>query len=334
MAFFVLFFGEKSPDLALLGLLLALALFAFSDGVGGVPWTDLVAKSIPSTRRGRLLGSMQSIGGIGAFVAGIFIRQVLATVPFPKNYAFLLTVGFVFLAISLVGTLRVKEREGAVRRGSSLSAYWRNLPRIWRSDSVFQKMLYTRMLLSCFYLALPFYIVFARERLGFAASTVGLFLSAQMAGSILASLLWGWLGDRYDNRMVICLVTITAAATPGLALGTSLLARADLQAWAFAVSFLIFATIGATLSGVWIGFTNYLLDLASDIVRPTYVGMMNTLTAPFTFLPILGGILLRSISHETLFAITLFLISGSIFLAIKLPKPHNLQSQSVDQLSS
>lgn len=334
MTLAIFLFSEHNPNLALTGLLLALGLFAFTDGIGGVPWTDMVAKSIPATRRGRLFATMQSLGGIGAFVAGFLIRQVLACFAFPMNYTILLLVGFAFMTVSLVGTMLVKEREGTVRHGSTMANYWRRLPSIWRSNPMFQQMMFTRMLMSCFYLALPFYIVFAREKLGFAESTVGLFLSAQMAGSILASLLWGHLGDKQGNRVVIRLVTLIAALTPGLALVASFMVRVGLANLAFLLCLLVFAAVGATLSGNWIGYTNYLLEVASDIDRPTYIGMMNTLTAPFTFLPIVGGALLHFTSHEVLFALTLLIVSGSVFMASRLPEPRTMVQVQPGQESS
>lgn len=334
MALVIFFLAEKQPQVALVALLFAICLFAVSDGIGGVPWTDLVAKSIPSTRRGRLLATMQSVGGIGAFFAGLFIRQVLSDVAFPSNYTVLLLVGFVFMVLSFVGTMLVKERAGVVRQGSTMAEYWRRLPSVWRENHMFQQMIYTRMLLSCFYLALPFYVIFARERLGFAESTVGLFLSAQMAGSILASLLWGHLGDKHGNRIVIRLVTVVAAATPTLAVLASFMMRNGWTQLAFALCFFVFATVGATLSGNWIGFTNYLLEVASDIDRPTYVGMMNTLTAPFTFLPIVGGLLLRFVAHEVLFAVTFVIVLGSVLLAVRLPEPRATLGQETSQESS
>lgn len=327
MAMAVFLLAGKWPQMALISLLFAIFLFAITDGIGGVPWTDLVAKTIPSTRRGRLFATMQSVGGLGAFCAGLFVRQVLASVAFPFNYSLLLLVGFVFMVISLIGTLLVKEKAGVVRPSSTMAEYWRRLPVIWRESPSFQRMMFTRMVFSCFYLALPFYVIFARERLGFAESTVGLFLSAQMAGSILASLLWGYLGDEHSNRTVIRAVTLVATTTPALALLASWMTQLGWRLGSFILSALVFATVGATLSGNWMGFTNYLLDVASDVDRPTYVGMMNTLTAPFTFLPVVGGLLLRFVSHEILFAGTVGIVGISVLLAEKLPEPRALMEQ-------
>ena len=96
---------------------------------------------------------------------------------------------------------------------------------------------------------------------------------------------------------------------------------------------LLFATIGCTLSGMWMGFTNYLLELVEDVDRPTYVGMMNTLTAPFTFLPILGGVLIQVLSYEVLFGATLGVLLLGNIVASTLPEPRHMVRSSSDGAS-
>ena len=76
MAAITFFLVGSNPSLALIGLIAANTVFALTDGIGGVPWIDLVAKTIPSTRRGTLFGVMQAAGGIGALIVGLFIRQI------------------------------------------------------------------------------------------------------------------------------------------------------------------------------------------------------------------------------------------------------------------
>lgn len=332
MAAITFFLAGSHPSLALIGLIAANTVFALTDGIGGVPWIDMVAKTIPSTRRGTLFGVMQFVGGIGALIVGLFIRQILAstTLTFPGNYSLLLIMGFLFLCVSYSGTMMVREEAGVVRQGSSFRAYLARLPQAWRGNKLFQRMMFTRMLLAFLYLSLPFYAVYARKSLGFPESTLGFFISAQMAGSILAGLLWGYVGDRYGNRTVIRLAGTAAASTPALALVSSLMARAGLGGLALVPYLLLFATIGCTLSGMWMGFTNYLLELVEDVDRPTYVGMMNTLTAPFTFLPILGGVLIQVLSYELLFGVTLgVLVLGNI-VASTLPEPRHIVRSSND----
>ena len=335
MAAITFFLAGSNPSLALIGLIAANTVFALTDGIGGVPWIDMVAKTIPSTRRGTLFGVMQFVGGIGALIVGLFIRQILAstTLSFPGNYSLLLIMGFVFLCVSYSGTMMVREEAGVVRQGSSFKAYLARLPQAWRGNKLFQRMMFTRMLLAFLYLSLPFYAVYARRALGFPESTLGFFISAQMAGSILAGLLWGYVGDRYGNRTVIRLAGAAAASTPALALVSSVMAGAGFAGLALVPYLLLFATIGCTLSGMWMGFTNYLLELVEDVDRPTYVGMMNTLTAPFTFLPILGGVLIQVLSYEVLFGVTLGVLLIGNIVASTLPEPRHISRSSSDTTS-
>ncbi|HSL93952.1 MAG TPA: MFS transporter [Bacillota bacterium] len=323
MAGITLFVAARNPGLALIGLISANAIFALSDGIGGVPWIDMTAKVIPSNRRGRLFGVMQFIGGIGAFLAGFLIRQVLASesILFPRNYGILLSLGFLFLCFSFAGTMLVRETPGPVRSGSTFRSYLRSLPDAWRRNRLFQRMMFTRMLYAFLYLSLPFYAIFARQNLGFAESDLGFFVSAQMAGNITAGLLWGYLGDRFGNRAVVRGVGVAALLTPAFALMAALLHKLGYTTMTMLPILLLFFCIGGTLSGMWMGFTNYLLELVDDVDRPTYIGMMNTLTAPFTFLPVLGGLIIQRVSHEALFICTLaFVLAGSI-MAYTLPEP-------------
>ncbi len=336
MAAVAYFLAGTNPPLALAGFFAAITVFALTDGIGGVPWTDMVAKTIPNTRRGRLFGTMQALGGAGAFIAGFVIRQILAStrLPFPLNYTILMLIGFVFLCFSFVGTMAVREPAGSVRQGSTIKTYLKRLPGAWKENKLFQRMMFTRMLLSFLYLSLPFYVVFAREVLHFPDSAIGIFISAQMAGSILSGLLWGYVGDNHGNRLVVRLASLAALLTPALALAASLLARMGLGNLAILPYLLLFASIGSTLSGMWIGFTNYLLEFVDDVNRPTYIGMMNTLIAPFTFLPMLGGLLVQFLSHEVLFAATLvFLFAGNV-MAGALPEPRTLVATAEEEEQS
>lgn len=335
MAATAYFWAGSRPALALGGFFVALIVFSLTDGISGVPWTDMVAKAIPNTRRGRLFGTMQFIGGLGAFGAGILIRQILANphLSFPSNYALLMLIGFILLCFSFAGTMSVREIPGVTRRGVSLGAYFRRLPAAWKLNANFQQMMFVRMLFSFLYLPLPFYVIFARDTLGLPQSSVGVFISAQMAGSILAGLLWGYVGDHHGNRLVIRLVGIAACSTPLLALIASLMHSLGMGQLALIPFLLLFATIGSTLSGVWMGFTNYLLDTVADLDRPTYVGMMNTLITPFTFLPLLGGILVQFLSHEILFAVTAIFVLIGNYYASRLPEPRH-QSQHPAESSS
>ena len=67
--------------------------------------------------------------------------------------------------------------------------------------------------------------------------------------------------------------------------------------------FLIFAIGGVLANGMMVGFMAYMLNIAPPRSRPSYIGFMNTLLLPASFAHVLGGLLVRLIGYQWLFAI-------------------------------
>lgn len=312
----------RHPGAALVVFFVALAMLALSDGVSGVPWTDILARSIPPDRRGRLLGTMQCAGGFGAFAAGFIIRELLARpVPgYPGNYAMVFGCGLVFLSCSLAATCLLREPPGQASP-ASLRAYLQGLPAAFRANPRFRQMMFARVLMSTYMLSLPFYIVHSRLELGFAPSVVGVFVSAQMTGNIIGGVLWGNLADRCGNRRLLQVMSVVQLTVPLYALASRWLVGTPLAPAGFFLHLLLFATLGACFGGMWMGFTNYLLDIVDDGTRPTYIGLMNTLSAPLGALPVAGGVLLRLTSYPALFLVTALLVAAGVASAWRLPEP-------------
>lgn len=145
---------------------------------------------------------------------------------------------------------------------------------------------------------------------------IGIFVSAQMLGSILAGIFFGKAIDLYGSRKVVILTAELTAFQPVQALICFFLYRMRLPFfWLYA---LIFTLVGATCSGVWVGMFNYLLKIAPEEKRPLYIGLLNTLTAPTTFLPLLGGVIIQFLSYVHHFVITAVLVFSSVVMSFAL----------------
>jgi MFS family permease len=306
----------KNPLLSLFLFYTFFVILSFSDGVSGVPWIDLFAKSIPQERRGAYYAKTQALGGLLAFAAGFVVKAVLGlkTLAFPYNYTIIFFLGFIFSTLSFLSFLRLKEVEdGTPRRYESLVKYLMGIPRILKEDGSFRLIIIVNTLLRSFFLPLPFYAVFAREVLSVPQENIGIFVSAQMLGSILAGIFFGKAIDLYGSRKVVIFTAELTALQPVLALICFFLYRMRLPFfWLYA---LIFTLVGATYSGVWVGIFNYLLKIAPEEKRPLYIGLLNTLTAPTTFLPLLGGVIIQFLSYVHLFVITALLVFSSVVAA-------------------
>jgi MFS-type transporter involved in bile tolerance (Atg22 family) len=190
-----------------------------------------------------------------------------------------------------------------------------------REDRAFARIIGIRLLSGCDGLALGFYILFATRELGLPPETVGLFTAAQTAGRIVASIVLGAVAERLGSHRVVQVATALSLSAPlmGLALiitgpGASALAAA-LLAW-------VFIAIGVTLNASMLGYYNYVLELAPAGQRPTYIGLLNTISGLLVVLPTLGGWLLRSTSYTVLFALTAAILSLAHFQSLRLPGAH------------
>lgn len=313
--------AKNDPGLALAVFYLALVVFAFGDGFSGLPWMGIVAKTIPPDRRGRLFGSMQALGGLGAFLAGFLIQKLLNdNGNYPANYFTVMALGAFFMCCSLMAMHFIVEPGGpAPGKYCSLKTYLRRLPSAWADNPLFRQLMVTRLLTGSFYLCLPFFAIHAQTDLLFPASVVGLFVSAQMVGTVVGGPVWGYLGDRHGPYWVIRIVALMTTATPFLALGSRLANALGIPALAYALYFILYFCIGGFFGGTWIGFSNYVFDISVEGNRATLIGLYNSIGAPLTLLTMVGGWILQATNYRTLFGIVAAIEVVACIVAFRLP---------------
>jgi len=313
--------------------------FCFAEGVTAVPWTEILGRAIPPRQRGRLLGNMQSFAGLAALLAGVVVRGLLAAggLAYPRNYAALFGCAAVLLLGSGAMMAAVREpvtvaaadggagssaamaRSQAGRR-RSLSANLASIPERLRQNKVFRLLLMTRLLAAAPNLALPFFVLYGREVLGLGPVWVGNSVTAQMLGAMAGGLVWARVSYRWGYRPLIRASCVAGLLIP---LWTLLAAGArSLPAVSAAAPFLFlltYVTIGCFFTSVWIGFTNYLLEIVPVAERPMYIGILSTLVGPLAFLSAVGGLLVRSVGYLPVFALAAAGSLAALGLAWRLP---------------
>jgi MFS family permease len=80
----------------------------------------------------------------------------------------------------------------------------------------------------------------------------------------------------------------------------------------------VFVLIGFSTSGGGIGFTNYLLEIAPEQLRPTYIALRGTALGLTMLLPVLGGLVIDVYSYQVTFLISLFVLALGIVLSLRL----------------
>lgn len=293
-----------APGLALVFFFAIWTFFSFIAGLAGASYNDVIARTIPSEWRSRLLATRLFVGGALAVGGGLLIRSILQSSPEPmlRPYGLIFGAGAIVLAASTLCFTFIREPPASVAgRRSSLATFLREGIDVVRRDRAFRLFLYVQLLSGVTRMIVPFYIVQARVLGGLPELEVGTLLAAQAVGGIALNPLWGWWGDRRGKLSLLKALAVTSAISPLLAIVLPVL---DLSPSGMLAGYaLVFAFVGASVSGEIIGDLGYLMEISPNDRRPEYSGYMNALVAPSRLLPFVAGALLEILPFQVLFGV-------------------------------
>jgi len=310
------FFAISHPNITVFSLFFLLILFTFMGGIATIPFMDIWGKAIPSNLRGRFFGHRQLWGGILAVGSGYIARIILGSkkLHFPENYTLLFLFAFILISISYLALGSIKEPvEETYKNRLSMREFLMKAFKIFKTDRNYKKFLSVQILSGASSLALPFYVLYAKDILKVELGMAGTFLLAQIAGSVFSNLLWAHLSDFVSNHRVIQISTFLGLLVPV----TALLTPPHLPA----LFILLFVLTGFFIAGRSIGRTNFLLDIAPSKDRPTYISLSETITFPVLIFPLIGGTIIQYISYTFLFILTLLLVLVGFILSLRLKDP-------------
>jgi len=316
-------FAERAPALTLGVVLAGIGVFYVLDAVVSVPWFDLLGKCIPATRRGRVMGSSQVIGGLCGMGVGVAVRYLLGPESpwgYPQNYALLFFASSAVLMLSAAALTAIREPEGKPVTGEppGVRRVLSGLPGLLRRDRPFQRLVLVRILTGMISVANAFYVLQATEVGGLPTEAIGLLLSAQVAGSVASGLLMGMIQDRLGPLVHIRLIA-AIAALPAL---SALLLTPFVGVLGQAVLYVymaIFFFLGISASTMGWPFFNWVLEYVGEGHRPLYIGSINTLSALVMIASPLGGWIVRVASYPLLFIVALGFAVCAQIVAVRLP---------------
>ena len=294
------------PNRSVIILFFALwTVYAFVSGIVAVPYNDIVARSVASARRSRLLAIRFFGGGLLALGIAAAAHELFNTLTFPGGYAAVVLLGAVLLLTSTLSFVSAGEPAAPLPQSSAdgFVEFLRQGVAVFRSDRRFRLFVYAQWFGGGVVMAVPFYILQVIATEGSAAQ-VAFLLGAQTTGALLSNALWGWWGDRHGKQSLFQAVVVLRAAPPLLILFWVLMAGA----WGvptlagFAVVFLL---LGAVDNGITIAMLGYLMEISPDDRRPAYSGYFNALVAPAALLPLVGAAIVEATSLAGVFVVSL-----------------------------
>ena len=288
-----LFLGALGNRLALFLTFLMLIWQGLGAGFTANGWQSMMAKIIPPTARGTFFGAQSALANIFISVTAIAAGFLLDKVADRFDFAASFTITFIALALSMLalGLTREpvdKEKNIPTRSVSPWKDWWR----ILRRDRNFSAYLLVRLLSQFATMGFAFYILFGLQRFNMDPVTAGFLTATLTITQTAANLVMGWLGDRFGHRSMLIAGSIAV-------IGSSLLAwGAKDIGWLYPVVILA----GLANVAYWTIGMAITVEFGTEETRPIYIGLSNTLVAPFTILaPLIGGWLTDAISFQATF---------------------------------
>ncbi|MEN8172330.1 MAG: MFS transporter, partial [Chloroflexota bacterium] len=283
----------RSESFAVVLFLLLLTWHTVGAGVVAVGWQDMLAKIFPVEWRGRFFGITNFIGNGTGILGASAAAWILNKIKYPFN--FMLTFGIAGLFIFLSWIFLSLTREPASvpeENPPDRKSYWRNLPNFIRDDKNYRQYLISQALSSIGVMTLGFLTLYVLRKWGVGASMVSLFTTSMFGGSALSSLVFGWIGDKIGHKLVIEISNVLI----GLAILIALLAPSP--AWFY----LVFALQGGASAGFILSGISIIFELCDENIRPTYIGLTNTVIGIFSGIsPLFGGWIIDSLGFNWLF---------------------------------
>jgi MFS family permease len=327
LAVFVL---AGNPSLMLLVFFTAYAINSLASGFAGLPFMEIVAKTIPPNRRGIYFGARMFAGGLLSLLAGVLVGVMLAETnptPFPQNVGVLFVISFVSAAVGLTAFGVVKEPRSEVRDdGITFAAHLQRAVRLPRHNRNLRYMLLARVAILLSYVAAPFFSIYSINVLGALPSIIGVYLIARTITALAINPVWSLLSDRRGNKLVMQLATACGVVMLLWVVLTPLVSQAagisaDIRTYLFVP---VFALMGIYETGVGIGAVNLTLEVAPANDRAIYIGLTNTVLGIAYISTAVSGLIVDAAGYEGVFVLGLILLLVASWALWHLRDPREL----------
>ncbi|QTE23107.1 MFS transporter [Polaribacter cellanae] len=297
-------------------IILFLIIFSLSRSLCSVSSKDVLGKTIPKDKRGKLKGYTVSVSGVLVLLAGLFLMYKSKNDASLLFYSGILVFASSMWLISAFIYSKIKECKSDIEENKDTWKEVLQRIKIVKKDAHFRNFIIARSLLLCSALTAPFYVLLAQENIGKESYLLGLFIIANGVASILSAPVWGKMADISSKNVMTFATVIASILGVGMFVIIEVFTDFSKVFWLYPVAFFF---LGIAHSGIRLGRKTYVINMAEGNKRTDYVAVSNTIIG--LILLVTGGIsaLASILSVElVLLVLSLFGLLGA-FMSYKLP---------------
>ena len=303
-------FGTSNHIYTLWCIGIGLFIFSFAAGFGSIYFNEILGKVFSHRYRGRVFAQRQFAAGVGALISGVSAGVILEYTPAPYSFAYLFMFSALVMLLGVIPYALIQEpiKENIAVKESHFRTFLVNSFSLLRSDGQLRRQIRTYLFAYSHLFSLPFIILHAQSVLHLGGVQIGYLLTAQVVGGMLSNLLWGKLSANGKVRLII---TVSFAAY----ISANALALTATQLWHYS---LLFFLLGAGMDGMRLAFSNNILIIAPEHLRPVYLALQSNITSIGLFFAIPGAVILESYGFDVLIGFTIIMLLGGMVAARRL----------------
>jgi MFS family permease len=289
--------------LLVIGIMACLFALGVFQGAQGVAFQMLLAKVIPTIRRGRLQALRNVAGGLVsmglAYVAG---RYLIGGNVFGNGYAttFILAAILTSLGLTALAMLMREPEPPTVKVRARTWDRMREFPDLLRADRGYMFFMIAQTCATAGRIGAPFYVLFAAHTMPITGhgggANLGLLATVLFGGDSFSNLIWGPIGDRFGFR-----ASFVGAMALWIA-STALLLVAHLEP----AILVAFAGLGAAQAGFQMSSQTMVLEFGARDDVPMRLGLSQTAQGLMnTIGPLAGGVIATFAGYVPVFILSM-----------------------------
>lgn len=293
-----------------IAIIAMLVLFSLARGFCSVASKDVLGKTIPKSRRGRLSGYSASAAGLISIGAGI---AFISTQGDQSGYYWLLLLaGSLCWLIAACGFSGIAEYAGATEGGgNAVKEALRSLT-LLRDDKPFRQFVLVRFLMMSSGLSAPYVILLASRGESDLLTGLGTFIIASGIAGLVSGSVWGKLADKSSRNVMI----LTSGITAVVCLSAAVLAYLDSAR--YGLYLVVFFLLAVTHEGVRLGRKTYVVDLGKGNKRTDYVAVSNSVIGVMLLVVGFAGAAIAQVSLVVVLTLFALASGAATLLGLKL----------------
>lgn len=317
-------FFVQDESLLLVFFFIAYIISSLVTGLSGLPFLEMVSKTIPPDRRGELFAWRLGFGGMLGIGGSILVRYLISPnspFEFPYNYGVLSLIFCVVATIALILLNHIHEvPDEYIPPKRKFGDQVRIATAEFRSNRSFRLLLISQGLMLTAGAAIPFFAVYLQQRLGGSSEWVGIYLAVMMASNLFSNILFGRISRKLSNQTVYLTATIAGTLMTTIVLVLALVAEPlKISPLTASICLLpVYFLAGMRGTGMSVGTNSLLLNIAPPHERSVIIGFSQSLLGIVLLATGLNGVAVELFGFKVLVVITLVAHLAAAFCSTKI----------------